>query len=575
MKNFLKLFLFAGIIFLCSPVFAQSEDRILEYKSIVDVSKNTEIHVVETITFQPNTSLERHGIEWSLPYVYSTSAFRRPTKLEINGVTYYPLSNPSNTKLGEYTRSDESGWAKLRIGNANVVINEPYVYVIDYTMKYTAVSYFDTHDELYLNIIGPGWGLPIDNAYAEITLPGSIQEAVCYTGPDGSQEHNCTYEIRENILAVKPNSTLNSYEGYTVAVKLPKGTFDDTRVQQRRDMIIANLGILLPIPVGIILFVVLKDFRKGKKYTVIPQYKPLDGFDALSSSMLIKGKENNKATSALLIETAVKGYCKIREYEDKKYEFVKLKDYTSESEHVRTILDGIFKGGDTVQMNKLSTFYSTTAAAYSKVRKFLKEKKYVSSDKKTLKSFLSILAVILVVICLGLVPLFISSASIGTLIGIVISLLLLFIFSSGINIRTDKGNEAYAYLMGLKMYIDTAEDERIKFHNDPKRYKEVFEKLLPYAMIFNLEKKWAKVFEDLYTVPPQWYEGRMDSFNTYIFVNNISNFNRKVYASSTPPSKSYGSSGGFRSGGWSSGHSGFGGGGSSGGGGGCSGGGGW
>jgi hypothetical protein len=46
------------------------------------------------------------------------------------------------------------------------------------------------------------------------------------------------------------------------------------------------------------------------------------------------------------------------------------------------------------------------------------------------------------------------------------------------------------------MYIDTAEDEKIKFHNDPEKYKGVFEKLLPYAMIFNLEKKWAKVFED-------------------------------------------------------------------------------
>jgi hypothetical protein len=77
-------------------------------------------------------------------------------------------------------------------------------------------------------------------------------------------------------------------------------------------MIIANMGILIPIPVGIILFVLLKDFRNGKKYTVIPQYKPLKGFDVLSSSLLIKDSlnDNNKAVSALLIEMAVKGYYK-------------------------------------------------------------------------------------------------------------------------------------------------------------------------------------------------------------------------------------------------------------------------
>jgi hypothetical protein len=90
-------------------------------------------------------------------------------------------------------------------------------------MKYTGVSYFDTHDELYLNIIGPGWSFPIDNASATVTLPGNITEAVCYTGPDGSKEQNCTYEINGNTLTVKPNTTLNSYEGYTMLLNFLKG----------------------------------------------------------------------------------------------------------------------------------------------------------------------------------------------------------------------------------------------------------------------------------------------------------------------------------------------------------------
>jgi len=56
MKKLLKLFLFLGVFLLCTPVFAQSEDRILEYKSNIEVSKSTDIHVIEIITFQPNTS---------------------------------------------------------------------------------------------------------------------------------------------------------------------------------------------------------------------------------------------------------------------------------------------------------------------------------------------------------------------------------------------------------------------------------------------------------------------------------------------------------------------------------------
>ena len=427
MKKLLKLFLFFGVFLICTPVFAQSEDRILEYKSVIDVNKNTDIHVIETITFQPTTFLERHGIEWSIPYIYSTSAFKRPTQLSINSVIYYPLSNIQNSIENKYTRSDENGWAKLRIGDADVLINEPYVYVIDYTMKYTAVSYFDTHDELYLNLIGPGWNFPIDNAYATLTLPGDITEAVCYTGPDGSQQQNCTYEINGNTLTVRPNGTLNSYEGYTIAVKLPKGTFDDTRAQQRKDMIIANMGILIPIPVSIILFVLLKGFRNGKKYTVIPQYKPLKDLDVLSSSLLIKESQigNNKAVSALLIEMAVKGYYKIREYEDKKYEFVKQKEFTNESEHAKTIMNKLFAMGDTVQMSKLSEFSNTTITALFQVRSFLKNNGYVSSSKKNTKLALTAISLISFFFLFQSLPIFISLASIGTYLGILVSLILL------------------------------------------------------------------------------------------------------------------------------------------------------
>jgi len=171
--------------------------------------------------------------------------------------------------------------------------------------------------------------------------------------------------------------------------------------------------------------------------------------------------------------------------------------------------------------------------------------------------------------------LFISNVVIGWWFGLAISTVLLFIFALKIDIKTEKGNEKYAHLLGLKMYINTAEKERIKFHNDPKKYTEVFETLLPYAMIFGLEKKWAAQFEDIYTTPPQWYQGDFTTFNTAYFVNSLGSFNSNVGTKVSPPSSSYSSSGGYRSSGWSSGGSGFGGGGSSGGGGGGSGGGGW
>jgi uncharacterized membrane protein len=122
------------------------------------------------------------------------------------------------------------------------------------------------------------------------------------------------------------------------------------------------------------------------------------------------------------------------------------------------------------------------------------------------------------------------------------------------------------------MYINTAEKHRIEFHNDPKKFRGVFETLLPYAMIFGLEKKWAKEFEDLYKdTQPDWYRGDFDVFDIYMLTMVTNSLNRSVKSATT---KAYGSGSGLRTSGWSSGGSGFSGG-SAGGGGGGSGGGSW
>ena len=155
---------------------------------------------------------------------------------------------------------------------------------------------------------------------------------MCFAGPDGSTSQNCDIQVDGKTLQVSPKGgTLNPYEGITVAVKQPKGTFEDTRKEQALMVVISNIGLLLPIPVGIFLFLFLQKKYANPKLTVIPQYKPEKNMDALSSSTLLQSRFFvPKNVSALLIEMAIKGYYKIREYKKKKYEFVKGdKDYSN------------------------------------------------------------------------------------------------------------------------------------------------------------------------------------------------------------------------------------------------------
>ncbi len=128
---------------------------------------------------------------------------------------------------------------------------------------------------------------------------------------------------------------------------------------------------------------------------------------------------------------------------------------------------------------------------------------------------------------------------------------------------------------GFKMYLGTAEEHVIKFHNPPEMTKTVFEKYLPYAIVFGVQDIWGKRFKDVLgdsldnpEFDSKYSEGFSQSFSLSMS-NAISDTIEKTY---TPSSSSGGSSssssysGGSSSSGSSGGSSGGGGGGGGGGG---------
>jgi uncharacterized membrane protein YgcG len=136
---------------------------------------------------------------------------------------------------------------------------------------------------------------------------------------------------------------------------------------------------------------------------------------------------------------------------------------------------------------------------------------------------------------------------------------------------TEKGVERRDYLKGLKMYMKLAEAERIRQlqspdgaaksgvdPSDPKQLVKLYEHLLPYAILFGIEKAWIKEFALLYEQPPEWYVGNWSAFHGAAFAASITSF---TAASNTAFSPSGSSSSSGISGGGSSGGGGGGGGG--------------
>jgi uncharacterized membrane protein len=131
------------------------------------------------------------------------------------------------------------------------------------------------------------------------------------------------------------------------------------------------------------------------------------------------------------------------------------------------------------------------------------------------------------------------------------------IFSFIMPKRTVKGAELNWRIKGFKLYMETAEKYRQQFNEK----ENIFEKLLPYAMIFGMTKQWTKKMAQIYgqeymnNYHPIWFVGSsFASFNMDGFVSNIESISRNI-------SSSTGSSSGFGGGGFSGGGGGGGGGG--------------
>lgn len=161
----------------------------------------------------------RHGIFREIPKL-------RPNAEGKNYVLDYRLQSITDEAGNAYSYENESTSKlfKYRIGDADKTITGQHTYVISYEVS-GALTYFSDHDELYWNIMGNEWKVPIAAASATIQLPSTIPtdsiKLVCYTGPAGSTATQCDHRLDASTALFTTNDTLYAYEGLTVRPASP------------------------------------------------------------------------------------------------------------------------------------------------------------------------------------------------------------------------------------------------------------------------------------------------------------------------------------------------------------------
>ena len=300
---------------LASPALAQ-EERIDNFVSDIVVHPDSTLTVTETITVTSTGDTIKRGIVREFPTIYrSRSGNTVWVGFEVVGVQRDGHREP-------YHIEGASNGKKVYIGDKDVMIDHGvHVFVLSYRTN-RQLGYFDNFDELYWNVTGNGWRLPIDRAEARITLPpgATLLQHAGYTGPQGSQEQNFDFrQESDGKVIFTTTRPMALHEGLTVAVAWPKGLVSKPTAWQWVGWVLSDDTSLDAALVGLLLvlayylFVWFRVGRDPARGTIIPLFAPPQGLSPAACRFLERRGFDNTAFAAAVVDLAVKGTLAIEE----------------------------------------------------------------------------------------------------------------------------------------------------------------------------------------------------------------------------------------------------------------------
>jgi hypothetical protein len=177
----------AATVILPHAARAADAERINSFASEIIVHTDGTISIHERIEYA--FTEPRHGIIRDIPTRYVSDDGRQyEIPIAVAGVV------GADGSPVRYVTERQPNGERITVGDPDRKVSGLQTYVISYT-AYGALRYFDDHDEVYWNVTGNGWEVPIERVSATIRLPDATEPAAirlkCFTGPEGSTDQNC------------------------------------------------------------------------------------------------------------------------------------------------------------------------------------------------------------------------------------------------------------------------------------------------------------------------------------------------------------------------------------------------
>ena len=544
------------------PAVASSDERILEYRSDIQLRPDGQLLVTERIRVRAEGQDIRRGIYRDFPTRYRDRMGNHVV------VEFFPLSVNRNGAPEPWHTKELSNGVRIYAGSAGRMISTG---IHEYELKFTTnrqLGFFDDHDELYFNAIGHGWSFPIDKAVVTLSLPfqpdhEQVSLSV-YTGRQGSEEHNATAEwTRSDRVRFETAGPLRAREGLTFAVSWPKGLVDQPGIGQRVSWFLGDNGAAIALLLGWLLAAgwYLRTWsrvgRDPEKGVIIPLFEPPENLSPAACRYVSDMSFDRKAFTAAIISLAVKKQLSIDE-ENEEFTLTRTPGNippVSLTPGEKSVLEHLLPGEhSSISMeNENHADFRKAARGLEKALKkeYLGQLFHLNGIYLVPGILISVAAAIIAVFFDGGPALWISY--------LVVTLGLHGLFAFLMRAPTGPGRQVMDRIEGFRNYLDTAEQDRLDQMRSPRLTPEVFEAFLPYAYALGVENNWCQRFaremprdaRQQGAYHPAWYHGRFHGASALHHLGDSfsSSFSSAIASASTPPGSSSGSGGGGFSGG--------------------------
>ena len=519
------------------------------------------LHAKETWVYRFGPSSGRHGMYRSflLRENYDT---KQDAVYTISGITVDSPDAPSTfTTSTAKTNGGRVVTETLKIGSATSTVSSPTAtYVIEYQVT-GAMRTFSGYDELYWDALSAE-APDVSDLTVTVSVPGGVQDTTCNNAKPGTKG-SCTSTGRNNGVATYQVSNRPEGNIVTIGAKINSGLVSDNAphlepradgaaVTARKVAVGAGAASLVASPLlGLAYY--RRRGRDQRFLGVPPGVIPGEGENVpigpskkmeipvafsppritpAEGGYLEDGVLNTKETTATLIDLAVRGGVQIRG--DNNQAFARLLDPSkATAPHERVLVQSLFSGGEPEV--DLSQRGDLTLAHDNLVQQ-------VRSEAVANRWFTSLPSIKMGTGCAGVfgVVLFaflfqgrsLSVNSLWLLAPIVPIVATIAVVRAKMSRgrRTAVGRAYTDQVEGFRTYLATAEADQLRFEEG----EDIYSKYLPWAIVFGLTERWAKVCERLVELgrlsaaPPTWYYGPYGGWNFWIINDSLGTINNSA-----------------------------------------------